>query len=74
VVATQVRLARELAPKRSERWRPPRSASGKPAEFTAAIAEHAGVEVEVLSDEEEARLAFVGARAPWTIPLTAISR
>ena len=37
-------------------------------EFTRAIAQNAGVAVEVLSDEEEARLAFVGATSALDHP------
>jgi exopolyphosphatase/guanosine-5'-triphosphate,3'-diphosphate pyrophosphatase len=62
VVATQVRLARELGTEtiRAVATAAIREASNQD-EFTRAIAERTGVEVEVLSDEEEARLAFVGA-------------
>src|SRR5579863_7621670 len=62
VVATQVRLARELG---TETIRAVATAAIREAanqeDFTRALARRAGVEVEVLSDEEEARLAFVGA-------------
>jgi exopolyphosphatase/guanosine-5'-triphosphate,3'-diphosphate pyrophosphatase len=62
VVATQVRLARELG---TETIRAVATAAIREAanqdELTRAVAERAGVEVEILSDEEEARLAFVGA-------------
>ena len=69
VVATQVRLARELGTEtiRAVATAAIREASNQ-LEFTRAIAEHAGVEVEVLSDEEEARLAFVGATSALDHP------
>ena len=62
VVATQVRLAQELGAERSGLSPPPpiREASNG-EEVAAAIGEAAGVEVEVLSDEEEGRLSFIGA-------------
>jgi exopolyphosphatase/guanosine-5'-triphosphate,3'-diphosphate pyrophosphatase len=62
VVATQVRLARELG---TETIRAVATAAIREAanqeDFTREIAERTGMAVEVLSDEEEARLAFVGA-------------
>jgi exopolyphosphatase/guanosine-5'-triphosphate,3'-diphosphate pyrophosphatase len=62
VVATQVRLARELGTRtiRTVATAAIREAANQ-EDFTRALARRAGVEVEVLSDEEEARLAFVGA-------------
>jgi exopolyphosphatase/guanosine-5'-triphosphate,3'-diphosphate pyrophosphatase len=69
VVATQVRLAQELG---TETIRAVATAAIREAsnqhEFTRAIADGAGVEVEVLSDEEEARLAFVGATSALDHP------
>src|SRR5580693_5268231 len=69
VVATQVRLARELG---TDTIRAVATAAIREAanqdEFTRAIAERTGVEVEVLSDEEEARLAFVGATSALDHP------
>jgi exopolyphosphatase/guanosine-5'-triphosphate,3'-diphosphate pyrophosphatase len=62
VVATQVRLARELGAEtiRAVATAAVREASnGKKA--AKAVAEAAGVEVDVLSDEEEGRLSFIGA-------------
>lgn len=62
VVATQVRVARELG---SETVRAVATAAIRDAanqdELIEAITQRAGVDVEVLTDEEEARLAFVGA-------------
>jgi exopolyphosphatase/guanosine-5'-triphosphate,3'-diphosphate pyrophosphatase len=62
VVATQVRLARELG---AERIRAVATAAVREAangeEVAAQIAAAAGVPVEVLSDEEEGRLSFIGA-------------
>ena len=62
VVATQVRVAKELG---SETIRAVATAAIRDAanqdELTGAIARRTGVEVAVLTDEEEARLAFVGA-------------
>lgn len=62
VVATQMRLAEELG---AERIRIVATAAIREAKnrkgVIAEIAEAAGVEVEVLSEEEEGRLAFVGA-------------
>jgi len=62
VVATQVRLARELGAEeiRAVATAAVREASNG-AEAAAAIGEAAGVPVEILSDEEEGRLAFIGA-------------
>jgi exopolyphosphatase / guanosine-5'-triphosphate,3'-diphosphate pyrophosphatase len=62
VVATQVRLARELG---AETIRAVATAAVREAsngeEVAAAIGEAAGVPVEILSDEEEGRLSFIGA-------------
>jgi exopolyphosphatase/guanosine-5'-triphosphate,3'-diphosphate pyrophosphatase len=62
VVATQVRLAKELG---AEEIRAVATAAVREAsnsdEVAAAIGEAAGVRVEVLSDEEEGRLSFIGA-------------
>jgi exopolyphosphatase/guanosine-5'-triphosphate,3'-diphosphate pyrophosphatase len=62
VVATQVRLAQELG---AEEIRAVATAAVREAsnsdEVAAAIGEAAGVRVEVLSDEEEGRLSFIGA-------------
>lgn len=62
VVATQVRLARELG---AETIRPVATAAIREAanreEIVAAIAVASGLEVDVLSDEEEGRLSFIGA-------------
>src|SRR6188768_2646090 len=62
VVATQVRLARELG---AETIRAVATAAVREAansdEVAAAIGDAAGVRVEVLSDEEEGRLSFIGA-------------
>jgi exopolyphosphatase/guanosine-5'-triphosphate,3'-diphosphate pyrophosphatase len=62
VVATQVRLARELG---AEMIRPVATAAIREAvnrdEIVAAIGAAAGVDVEVLDEEEEGRLSFLGA-------------
>jgi exopolyphosphatase/guanosine-5'-triphosphate,3'-diphosphate pyrophosphatase len=62
VVATQVRLARELG---AETIRAVATAAVREApngeQAAAAIADAAGVPVDVLSDEEEGRLSFIGA-------------
>ena len=62
VVATQVRLAEELGAKRV---RPVATAAIREAknrkEIVKEISKVAGVEVEVLSEEDEGRLAFLGA-------------
>jgi exopolyphosphatase / guanosine-5'-triphosphate,3'-diphosphate pyrophosphatase len=62
VVCTQVRLAEELG---AERIRIVATAAIREAdnrdEFSAAVAAEAGRPVEVLSEEEEGRLAFIGA-------------
>jgi exopolyphosphatase/guanosine-5'-triphosphate,3'-diphosphate pyrophosphatase len=62
VVATQVRLAKELG---AEEIRAVATAAVREAsngdEVAAAIGDAAGVPVEVLSDEEEGRLSFIGA-------------
>jgi exopolyphosphatase/guanosine-5'-triphosphate,3'-diphosphate pyrophosphatase len=62
VVATQVRLAKELG---AEEIRAVATAAVREAsngeEATAAIGEAAGVPIEILSDEEEGRLSFIGA-------------
>jgi exopolyphosphatase / guanosine-5'-triphosphate,3'-diphosphate pyrophosphatase len=62
VVATQVRLARELGAKtiRAVATAAIREA-GNGGRAAKAISEAAGVEVDVLSDEEEGRLSFIGA-------------
>jgi exopolyphosphatase/guanosine-5'-triphosphate,3'-diphosphate pyrophosphatase len=62
VVATQVRVARELGSEtiRAVATAAIREASNQEALITA-IARRTGVDVAVLTDEEEARLAFVGA-------------
>ncbi len=69
VVATQVRLARELGTEtiRAVATAAIREASNQ-EELTRAISERTGVAVEVLSDEEEARLAFVGATSALDHP------
>src|SRR3954467_3045403 len=62
VVATQVRLARELG---AETIRAVATAAAREAtngeQAAKAIGDAAGVEVDVLSDEEEGRLSFIGA-------------
>ncbi len=62
VVSTQVRLARELG---AEEIRAVATAAVREArngdEAAKAISEAAGVPVEILSDEEEGRLSFIGA-------------
>jgi len=62
VVATQVRLARELG---AERIRAVATAAVREAsngaEAAAKVGVAAGVPVEILSDEEEGRLSFIGA-------------
>ncbi len=62
VVATQVRLARELGAEtiRAVATAAIREASNGPA-VAQGIAERAEVPVEILSDEEEGRLSFIGA-------------
>jgi exopolyphosphatase/guanosine-5'-triphosphate,3'-diphosphate pyrophosphatase len=62
VVATQVRLAKELGAKeiRAVATAAVREASNGD-DVAAAIGEAAGIPVEVLSDEEEGRLSFIGA-------------
>jgi exopolyphosphatase/guanosine-5'-triphosphate,3'-diphosphate pyrophosphatase len=62
LVATQVRLARELGAVeiRAVATAAVREASNGP-EVAAAIAAAAGVEVDILSGEEEGRLSFIGA-------------
>jgi exopolyphosphatase / guanosine-5'-triphosphate,3'-diphosphate pyrophosphatase len=62
VVATQVRLARELGAEtiRAVATAAIREASNGKA-VAAAIGETAGVPVEILSEEEEGRLSFIGA-------------
>jgi exopolyphosphatase/guanosine-5'-triphosphate,3'-diphosphate pyrophosphatase len=69
VVATQVRLARELGTGeiRAVATAAIREAANQD-EFTRAIAKSCGVSVEILSDEEEARLAFVGATSALDHP------
>jgi exopolyphosphatase / guanosine-5'-triphosphate,3'-diphosphate pyrophosphatase len=62
VVATQVRLARELG---AERIRAVATAAireaGNGEKVAEKIGEAAGVPIEILSDEEEGRLSFIGA-------------
>jgi len=62
IVATQVRLARELG---AEQTRAVATAAIREAsngeEAARAIADVSGVQVDVLSDEEEGRLSFIGA-------------
>ena len=62
VVSTQVRLARELG---AEEIRAVATAAVREAsngdEVAAAIGDAAGVRVEILSEEEEGRFAFIGA-------------
>ena len=69
VVATQVRVARELG---SETIRAVATAAIRDAvnqdELVAAIVAGAGLDVDVLTDEEEARLAFVGATSALDQP------
>ncbi|MGD0196924.1 MAG: hypothetical protein ABSC56_03300 [Solirubrobacteraceae bacterium] len=69
VVATQVRVARELG---SETIRAVATAAIRDAanqdELTAAITARCGLEIDVLTDEEEARLAFVGATSALDHP------
>jgi exopolyphosphatase/guanosine-5'-triphosphate,3'-diphosphate pyrophosphatase len=69
IVATQVRVARELG---SETIRAVATAAIREAanqdELVSAIAERTGLEVAVLTDEQEARLAFVGATAALDHP------
>src|ERR1700709_796069 len=62
VVATQVRLAQELGAEEIRAGAPAaiREASNG-EQVAAAIGEAAGVTVDVLSDEEEGRLSFIGA-------------
>jgi exopolyphosphatase/guanosine-5'-triphosphate,3'-diphosphate pyrophosphatase len=62
VVATQVRLAKELGAKeiRAVATAAMREAANG-EEVAAKIGEAAGIRVEVLSDEEEGRLSFIGA-------------
>jgi exopolyphosphatase/guanosine-5'-triphosphate,3'-diphosphate pyrophosphatase len=62
LVATQVRLAQELGAEtiRAVATAAVREAANGP-EVAAAISEACGVEVEILSEEEEGRLAFIGA-------------
>jgi exopolyphosphatase/guanosine-5'-triphosphate,3'-diphosphate pyrophosphatase len=69
IVATQERVARELG---SETIRAVATAAIREAanqeQLTRAIADRTGLEVVVLSDEEEARLAFVGATSALDHP------
>ena len=71
VVATQVRLARELGTRtiRTVATAAIREAANR-EDFARTLSRRAGVEVEVLSDEEEARLAFVGATSALEQPPT----
>ena len=70
VVATQVRLAEELG---AETIRAVATAAIRGAanrnQAVQAIGEASGVEVEVLSEEEEGRLAFIGATKPLGHPV-----
>jgi exopolyphosphatase / guanosine-5'-triphosphate,3'-diphosphate pyrophosphatase len=70
VVATQVRLARELG---AEAIRTVATAAIREAsngeDVAKRIAEQAGVEVEILSEEEEGRLSFIGATKGLGHPL-----
>jgi exopolyphosphatase / guanosine-5'-triphosphate,3'-diphosphate pyrophosphatase len=69
IVATQVRVARELG---SETIRAVATAAIREAanqdELIDAIAKRTGLEVSVLTDDEEARLAFVGATSALDHP------
>jgi exopolyphosphatase/guanosine-5'-triphosphate,3'-diphosphate pyrophosphatase len=69
IVATQVRVARELG---SETIRAVATAAIREAanqdQLTGAIAQRTGLEVSVLTDDEEARLAFVGATSALDHP------
>jgi len=69
VVATQVRVAQELG---TDTLRAVATAAIREAanqdDLLAAIEQRAGVTVEVLSDEEEGRLAFVGATRSLDMP------
>jgi exopolyphosphatase / guanosine-5'-triphosphate,3'-diphosphate pyrophosphatase len=73
VVATQVRLARELG---AETIRAVATAAVREAangeQAATAIAEAAGVEVDVLSDEEEGRLSFIGATKTLGHPVSGL--
>src|ERR1700710_1758992 len=62
LVATRVRLAQELGAEtiRAVATAAVREAANGP-EVATAISEACGVEVEILSEEEEGRLAFIGA-------------
>jgi exopolyphosphatase / guanosine-5'-triphosphate,3'-diphosphate pyrophosphatase len=70
VVATQVRLARELG---AEEIRAVATAAVREAgngdEVAQAIGDAAGVPIEILSDEEEGRLAFIGATKTLGYPI-----
>lgn len=69
VVATQVRVANELG---TQTLRAVATAAIRDAanqnDLLAAIQERAGVPVEVLTDEEEGRLAFIGATRSLDLP------
>lgn len=69
VVTTQVRVARELGTQtiRAVATAAIREAANQEA-LTSAITEATGLDVAVLSDEEEARLAFVGATSALDHP------
>jgi exopolyphosphatase/guanosine-5'-triphosphate,3'-diphosphate pyrophosphatase len=69
VVATQVRVARELGTQtiRAVATAAIREAANQ-EELTSAITAETGLDVAVLSDEEEARLAFVGATSALDHP------
>jgi len=70
VVATQVKLAKELG---AEEIRAVATAAVREADngeaVAAAIGEAAGVRVEILSDEEEGRLSFIGATKTLGYPV-----
>jgi exopolyphosphatase/guanosine-5'-triphosphate,3'-diphosphate pyrophosphatase len=69
VVATQARVARELGSKmiRAVATAAIRDAANQD-ELVTAVLERAGLDVEVLDDEEEARFAFVGATSALDHP------
>jgi exopolyphosphatase/guanosine-5'-triphosphate,3'-diphosphate pyrophosphatase len=69
VVETQIRVARALGSEtiRAVATAAIREAANQDA-LTGAIAERTGIDVEVLSDEDEARLAFVGATSALDQP------
>jgi exopolyphosphatase/guanosine-5'-triphosphate,3'-diphosphate pyrophosphatase len=69
VVATQVRMAREIGADRIEAVATAaiRKAANR-AELEAAVAERTGLVLRVLTEEEEARLSFVGATRTLAAP------